>query len=45
MIVYGSITNKLNKIGIEDISSKYANQILNKNEIIVKSLPVYGNAE
>ena len=25
MIVYGCIINKLNKIGIEDISSKHAN--------------------
>ena len=45
MIVYGCITNKLNKLKTEDISSKEANQILNKNGIIVKSLPGYGNAE
>ena len=45
MIVHGCITNKLNKIKAEDISSKEANQILNKNGIIVKSLPGYGNAE
>ena len=45
MIVYGCITEKLNKKGIEDISTKQANQILSKNKIIVKSLPGYGNAE
>ena len=41
MIVYGCITNKLNKEGIEDISTKQANQILNKSNISVKSLPGY----
>ena len=45
MIVYGCITDNLNKEGIEDISSKQANQILNKSNITVKSLPGYGNAE
>ena len=33
------------KEGIEDISTKQANQILNKSDITVKSLPGYGNAE
>ena len=45
MIVYACITEKSNQIQIEDISTKQANQILNKNNIIVKSLPGYGNAE
>ena len=40
VIVYGRITDKLNKIGVEDISSKQANQILNKkrynNKIITR---------
>ena len=45
MIVYGCITDKLNKEGIGDISTKQANQILNKSHITVKSLPGYGNAE
>ena len=36
MIVYGCITDKLNK---EQTSTKQANQILSKNKIIVKSLP------
>ena len=45
MILYGCITDKLNKKVIEDMSAKQANQILNKNKIIVKSLPGYGNVE
>ena len=45
MILYGCITDELNKKVIEDISTKQANQILNKNKIIVKSLPGYGNVE
>ena len=44
MIVYGCITEELNKKEIEDISIKQANQILNKSNIIVESLPWYGNA-
>ena len=42
MIVYGCITEKLNKKELEDISTKQVNQILNKNNIIIKSLPGYG---
>ena len=38
MIVYGCFTEKLNKKEIEDIWIKEANQILNKSNIIVKSL-------
>ena len=41
IIVYGCITEKLNQKQIEDISTKQANQILNKSSIIVKSLPGY----
>ena len=44
MIVYGCITNTLDKNKIEDISVKQANKILKEKEIIVKSLPGYGNA-
>ena len=44
MIICGCITEKLNKKEIEDTSIKQANQILNKNNIIIKSLPGYGNA-
>ena len=43
MIIYGCITQKLNKREVEDISIKQANQILNKNNITLKSLPGYGN--
>ena len=45
VIFYGCITEKLNKKEIEDISTKQANQILNKSKIIVKSFPAYGNTE
>ena len=44
MIVYGCITNKLNKEEIEDISINHTKQILNKNGILIKSLPVYRNS-
>ena len=44
MIIYGCITNKLNKEKIEDISEKHGQQILDINRIILKSLPGYGNA-
>ena len=43
MIVYGHITDKINKMRIEDISKKEANQILRLNKILVKSLPGHGN--
>ena len=39
MIVYGCITNKLNKEEMEDISINHVKQMLNKNGILVKSLP------
>ena len=44
MIIYGCITNKLSKEKIEDIPANHAQQILDKNRIILKSLPGYGNA-
>ena len=43
MIVYGCMTGTLNKKFLEDISIKQAKQILNKNNIIIDSLPGYGN--
>ena len=43
MIVYGHITDKINKMGIEDISKNEANQVLRSNKIIVKSLPTRGS--
>ena len=45
MIVYRHITDKINKMRIEDISKKEANQILRLNKIFVKSLPGHGNIE
>ena len=44
MIVYGCITNKLNKEEIEDVSINHVKQILNKNGILIKSLPGYRNS-
>ena len=43
MIVFGCITEKLNKKGTEDVSRKQTNLILNKSNITVKLLPGYGN--
>ena len=45
MIVYGCITNKLNKNEIEDIWTKETNKILKENDIILKSLLGYCHAE
>ena len=44
MIVYGCITDKLNKNDIEDISTKELNEVLSKHQIKIKSLPGCGNA-
>ena len=38
MIVYGCITNTLDKNKIEDTSIKEANKIINENKIMIKSL-------
>ena len=43
MIVHGCITGTLQKEDIKYLSIKQANQILNKNSIVIKSLPGYGN--
>ena len=43
MVVYGCITNKLDKKRIEDISLNKAYTILKEKDISVKSLPGYGN--
>ena len=45
MIIYGCITEKLDKKEIEDISVNQANQILNKKKVTAKLLPGHGNAE
>ena len=43
MIVYGCITDKINKMGLQDITKKEADQILNTNKINIKTLPGYGD--
>ena len=43
MIVYGHITNEINKMNPVDISKTERNQILKQNEINVRSLPGHGN--
>ena len=44
IIFYGSITEKFDKKEVEDISIKQPSQILNKDNITVKSLLGYGDA-
>ena len=44
MIVYGCITDKLNKNDIKDISRKELNEVLSEHKIKIKSLAGYGNA-
>ena len=41
--IIGHITNKLNKMGIEDVTKNEAKQILQRFNIRVRSLLVYGN--
>ena len=43
MIVYGHITNEINKLNHVGISKNECNQILKQNEINVRSLVGYGN--
>ena len=43
MIVYGHITNEINKMNHVEISKIERSQILKQNEINVRSLPGYGN--
>ena len=43
MIVYGCRNGTLNKKDLEDISTKQAEQILNKSSITINSLPGHGN--
>ena len=45
IIVYGYITNKLDKSKLEDISIKETSKILKENRIILNSLSEYGSAE
>ena len=44
MITYGSINGKLNNTkNIDDTSTNKARNILKENDIVIKSLPGYGN--
>ena len=44
MIIYGCINGKLsNSKNIDDMSTDRANNILKENDIVIKSLPGYGN--
>ena len=43
MIIYGCINNKLSKEPIKDISINKAMSILKEKDILIKSLPGYGN--
>ena len=45
MVVYGRITNKLNKKVKQDISLNKTYAILKEKDISIKSLPGYGNLE
>ena len=43
MILYGCITNQINKEPIKDITSNKVNNILKEKNILIKSLPGYRN--
>ena len=43
MVVYGCVTDKINKMRLQYITKKEANQILNANKIKIKTLPGYRN--
>ena len=43
MIVYGRITNQISKEPVKDITSNKVNNILREKNILIKSLPSYGN--
>ena len=43
MIVYGCITNQIGKEPIKDITSNKVNNIVKEKNILIKSLPGYGN--
>ena len=45
MIIYGCITNSINKYEIKEISKHQVNKILRESKIKLKSLPGYGNSE
>ena len=43
MIIYGCITNKINKAEVKDISTRELNKLLSEHKILVKSLPGHAN--
>ena len=43
MIIYGRITNKINKAEVKDNSTRELNKLLSEHKILVKSLPGYAN--
>ena len=43
MILYGCITNQINKEPIKGITSNKVNNILKEKNILIKSLPGYSN--
>ena len=43
MIIYGCITNTINRNEMKDISTKDLNRLLKEQKILVKSLPGHGN--
>ena len=45
MIIYGHITKNLKKNDTQDILVKVAKIFLKDNDIVIKSLPGYGNAD
>lgn len=42
-VIYGCITNTINKTSIKDISTRKLNKILAEHKILVKSLPGHGS--
>ena len=45
MVIYGCITNTINKTSIKDISTRELNKLLAEHKILVKSLPDHGGKE
>ena len=43
MVVYRCVADKIIKMGLQDITKKEANQILNADKIKIKTVPGYGN--
>ena len=45
MVIYGCITNTINKTSIKDISTRELNTLLAEHKILVNSLPGHGGKE